>query len=46
MKRRTVTIKYDELSYIPRAIEVFEDESDELYDKLKKRKDIRNLRRI
>lgn len=46
MKRRTVTIKFDELCYRPREIEVFEDESDEIYAKLKKRTDIRNLRRI
>ena len=46
MKRRTVTIKFDELCYCPREIEVFEDESDEIYAKLKKRTDIRNLRRI
>ena len=46
MKRRTVTIKFDELCYRPREIEVFEDESDELYAKLKKRTDIKNLRRI
>ena len=46
MHRRTVTIKFDELCYRPREIEVFEDESDEIYTKLKKRTDIRNLRRI
>lgn len=46
MKRRTVTIKYDELCYCPSFIECYEDEADEIYNKLKNRNDIRNLRRI
>lgn len=44
--KRTVTIKWEELEYVPRYKVVNEENSDEVYDKLKKRYEIRNLRRI
>jgi hypothetical protein len=46
MKERTVTIKYEELEYVPRSMTVSESEADEIYRKLKRRHDIRNLRRL
>jgi hypothetical protein len=45
-KKRTVTIKWEELEYVPRYMVVDEEDSDTVYDKIKKRSGIRNLRRI
>ena len=43
---RTVTIKLEELEYVPRYMIVDEEDSNIVYDKIKKRSGIRNLRRI
>ena len=45
-KKRTVTIKWGELEYVPRYMVVDEKDSDTVYDKIKKQSGIRNLRRI
>ena len=45
-KKRTVIIRWEELEYAPRYMEVDEEDSDTVYDKIKKRSGIRNLRRI
>jgi hypothetical protein len=44
--KRTVTIRWEELEYVPRYEVVNEENSDEVYGKLKNRHGIRNLRRI
>lgn len=49
LKKRTVTIKYERLEYVPKYMIVDEEESDAIYDMLKeqqKRNEIRNLIRI
>ena len=45
-KRRTVTIKWDELEYVSKSKTVYEEDSDKEYSKIKMRYGIRNLRRI
>ena len=45
-KKRTVTIKWKELEYVPRYMVVDEEDSDTVYNNIKKRSGIRDLRRI
>lgn len=50
LKKRTTIIRYERLEYVPKYIEVDEEESDAIYDRLKEEErrtgEIRNLRRI